>query len=150
MLYQLSEKGIDFIAGLEGFREHPYQDTGGLWTVGYGTRIASDKANDPVTRATARAWLERHANDDLTSLQHDLGGMWLQQCQVDAIASFVYNAGYGALETTGLKDRLAKRDPDIWSLWRNAYVHDNKGVQLIDLIRRRRVEAKLFIYGIYQ
>jgi GH24 family phage-related lysozyme (muramidase) len=34
-----SSKGIEFLAGVEGFVPHPYQDSSGIWTVGVGSVI---------------------------------------------------------------------------------------------------------------
>lgn len=40
-IYQISEKGIQLISNFEGLRLNAYQDSIGIWTIGFGTTIFS-------------------------------------------------------------------------------------------------------------
>ena len=63
---KISEKGLELIKKFEGCRLQAYQDSVGVWTIGYGTTNA-DKAITgtsicqglKISQATADEWLRR-------------------------------------------------------------------------------------------
>ena len=55
---EISEKGLELIKKFEGCRLQAYQDSVGVWTIGYGTTNA-DKAITGTTRACGSARLPR-------------------------------------------------------------------------------------------
>lgn len=128
----------------EGFRAEAYRDTGGVWTIGYGTTHVEGKpvnAGMTCTQAQAELWL--HA--DLAATQTFLNQLrlTLTQNQFDALVSFVYNIGQGAflkcqmlsLIRGGKLSESAKQF-DRWNL-------DN-GRVIPGLVARRRRERCLF------
>ena len=51
-----SAHGVEFIAAYEGFVNHPYRDSGGVWTIGYGHTgpgVAVDGHDQPRARPRA-------------------------------------------------------------------------------------------------
>lgn len=67
----------------EGFRPRPYQDTKGVWTIGYG-QTGPDVGPDspPVTKAQALVRLERH----LREAAEDAYELWCEKGGQDRVA----------------------------------------------------------------
>lgn len=138
----LSEHGAQLIASFEGFRPQPYQDSVGVWTIGYGHTHGVGPNSRPVTKAEALALLQADAADAATAVR-DLVDVHLTQNQLDALISFTFNLGAGALAESTLLKRLNKGD------YRGARREFGKwvlagGVRLQGLVRRRHAEAALF------
>ena len=83
----------------EGFRNYPYQDSAGVWTIGIGsTRDAAGNpitaATPPVTEAQALQLLERDMRAALATVEHDVA-VPLTEGEEAALVDFVYNEGAG-------------------------------------------------------
>lgn len=97
---------VALIAGFEGFRAAPYQDSGGVWTIGYGFTYLTDGSR--VTHATPE--MTRDAADErLSGLVARTLGMVramvhvsITDSQAAALCSFAYNEGTGALRSSTL------------------------------------------------
>lgn len=101
-LMKMSPEGLEITKYCEGMYLKSYQDTRGVWTLGYG-RIRHDDntpvgANETCTQEQAEAWL-------LTDLERE--GMhyvraWvkhpLTQREFDALTDFCFNRGAGRLK----------------------------------------------------
>lgn len=90
---QISQNGLKLLKDFEGFCAAPYQDQGGLWTIGYGVRI-SDPSIYPngITQQQAEALLQQH----LGPVEYEINSVVLvvlNQNQFDALCCFVYNIG---------------------------------------------------------
>jgi lysozyme len=59
--FDISGYGYSIIRESEGFRNQAYKDTGGVWTIGYGTIKYSNgvtvKQGDTCTQGQANLWL---------------------------------------------------------------------------------------------
>lgn len=87
---ELSAEGLALIKQNEGLRLKAYQDTGGVWTIGYG-HTKGVRANDVITEADADTFLRmdvQYAVDVVNS--HALP---CTQGQFDALVDFVFNVG---------------------------------------------------------
>ena len=100
---QLSARGAHFIGRFEGWRDKPYNDPTGNATIGFGHLIhmgpvtAHDKAEwGTITMQRGIQLLQHDAGVAITAIGHYIARP-LSQCQVDALASFAYNCGGGAL-----------------------------------------------------
>lgn len=139
---RISEQGLDFIKSFEGLRLKSYQDSIGVWTIGWG-HTKGVKRGQVITRADA----ERFIRDDLAPIERhltaDLGEDGVLQCQFDALCSFCFNLGIGAyMHSTLRKYVKAGRDADAdreFGRWVRA-----GGRVLPGLVRRRRAEAELY------
>jgi lysozyme len=113
------------IASWEGCRLTAYQDSGGVWTIGFG-HTAGVEPGDTCTPEQAAQWLAVDATPLLALVADEplVSGA--------AHVSFGYNCGRGALELviTG-KATLAH------------FVHDAHGNVLDGLVRRRAAEQAL-------
>jgi lysozyme len=141
---QISEAGLALIKGQEGFRSHPYQDIGGVWTRGYGETSGIGPDSPAITQQEGEAHLKLLVDTQYGSAVNALR-LPLSQHQFDACCDFVYNLGTGVLEegsTFGSYLRAMS-----WSMAANSmllYDHDN-GVVIPDLQHRRELDRALFL-----
>jgi len=141
---RLSGRGTDLIKSFEGFRGRPYRDAVGVWTIGYGSTKGVHATTPPTTKDRAARRLRREVDREYGQAVNHLG-VPLNQNQYDALCSFVYNLGPGAIApTTGIGKALRRRDyhaaADEMLRWDKA-----GGRALPGLTRRRRAERKLFL-----
>ena len=99
---------VTFLKDKEGYKDNAYQDSAGVWTIGYG-RTGGVKSGDKTDRATEDQWLDGRAAEELAAVkafgkQH--GYEW-NDGQLNALASFRYNGGQGMIDN--LTD-FGKRD----------------------------------------
>lgn len=148
-MMRTSQSGINMIKSHEGLRLRAYQCPAGVWTIGYGSTYAVTQGLE-ISEADAEGRLRRdlrtaeRAADRLVQVD-------LSQGQFDALVSFTFNLGAGALESSTLLRKLNAGDYEgaqaEFPRWRNARVN---GVltPLPGLVRRRADEAALFASGI--
>ena len=144
---KISQKGIDLIKELEGCYLKAYQDSGGVWTIGWGITNADKsvtgttiKAGLKITQATADKWLLESLEKIYIPkvMKYDAKYHWNQN-QFDAMVSFCYNIG----NIDQLTDKGA-RSIDTIARKILLYVKDN-GKVLKGLQRRRQAEHDLFV-----
>ncbi|MGX1904016.1 lysozyme [Enterobacter asburiae] len=144
---QTSEKGIALIKEFEGCKLTAYQDSVGVWTIGYGWTQPVDgkpiRAGMTIKQETA----ERLLKTGLVSYESDVSRLvkvGLSQGQFDALVSFTYNLGARSLSTSTLLLKLNAGDyagaADEFLRWNKA-----GGKVLNGLTRRREAERALFL-----
>ena len=144
---QTSDKGIALIKQFEGCKLTAYQDSVGVWTIGYGWTKPVDgkpiRAGMTIKQETA----ERLLNTGLVSYENDVSRLVkvdLTQGQFDALVSFTYNLGARSLSTSTLLRKLNAGDyagaADEFLRWNKA-----GGKVLNGLTRRREAERALFL-----
>ena len=148
--HSISQKGINLIKEFEGCILKAYQDSVGVWTIGYGTTSADKSITGTtiyegltITQETADSWLSLSVNnkygknvDSFDSIYH-----WNQN-EFDALCSFAYNIGsINGLVNNG--NRAKSEIPDKMLLYVNA-----GGQKLDGLVRRRKAEVDLYKNGI--
>ena len=93
-----SSDGLNIIEQFEGLRLKAYQDSVGVWTIGYGhtENVASGQI---ITQSQAEDFLQHDVTwaEDAANLY--LGHAGLHQHQFDALVSLVFNVGAGAIFT---------------------------------------------------
>jgi lysozyme len=143
----VSPEATSLIAGFEGFRSAPYRDSGGVWTIGYGsTRDLTGSpvtgGTQPVTEATARILLARDALSAWEAVSADVKSP-LGPDEKAALTSFVYNVGVGAFLASTLLRLLNAGDyagaEAQFALWDRA-----GGKEVHGLLTRRLKEAAVF------
>lgn len=87
----ISEEGLNLIKQKEGFRGDAYQDSVGVWTIGYG-HTKGVKPGDKITEPQADALLRREVKE-YEGYVHQKINVPLTQGQFDALTSFTYNLG---------------------------------------------------------
>jgi len=145
---KISEKGLQLIKDLEGFRGAPYLDGGGVPTIGYGAthyldnkrvtlddKFISEKDADLLLRRMVPVY-EREVQN--------LVKVPLNQNQYDAVVSFVYNIGGDQfLKSTFLK-KLNSEDYSGAANEFPKWKFDN-GIVIQGLVNRRKIEQDLFL-----
>lgn len=146
--WDISKTGFDMIKYFEGIKLTAYLDTGGVWTIGYGTIKYPDgtrvKKGDVITKEQAEAYM---VNDTkwVDACLDKLIKVKVNQNQFDALASFVYNIGESqfskstmlALLNQGASKAKVAEQFDRW-------VYDN-GKRIQGLANRRAKEKSLFL-----
>lgn len=149
-----SPDGLAFIAREEGEVDHAYYDVAHVLTIGVGHVItAADRA--------ARGWGEgtvithQQAMDLLAGdVAHAEGAVnayvavAMTQHQFDALVSFTFNVGAGALEKSGLLQKLNAGDVARAAAEFPDWCHAVKGGQLVKdlgLYNRRMAEQHMFL-----
>ncbi|EUL62006.1 MULTISPECIES: lysozyme [Enterobacteriaceae] len=144
---QTSEKGIALIKEFEGCKLTAYQDSVGVWTIGYGWTQPVDgkpiRAGMTIKQETA----ERLLKTGLVSYESDVSRLvkvGVTQGQFDALVSFTYNLGARSLSTSTLLRKLNAGD---YAGAADEFMHWNKagGKVLNGLTRRREAERALFL-----
>lgn len=155
--FKTSAAGVDLIKYFEGFSEYPYWDYK-QWTVGYGTLCPDDMLEEYKERGITVEEAEALLQEELAGFESTLNkfidkyGLKWSQAQFDAMVSFTYNCGGNW--TTGASSQLftqyvvaGKTGNDFLfaiAQWSNAGGSLNLG-----LVKRRLIEANLYLNGIY-
>lgn len=139
----ISQNGVDLIKRFEGCRLKAYRCPAGVLTIGYG-HTGSDVSNGmEISQEKAENMLKMdlvvHCNN-VTKLVK----VPLNQNQFDALVSFEYNVGYGALSTSTLLRLLNQGKYTEASKQFERWVYAG-GKPLEGLKRRRKAEKELFI-----
>ena len=144
---QTSDKGIALIKEFEGCKLTAYQDSVGVWTLGFGWTQPVDgkpiRAGMTIKQETA----ERLLKTGMVSYESDVSRLvkvGLTQGQFDALVSFTYNLGARSLSTSTL---LRKHNAGDYAGAADEFLHWNKagGNVLNGLTRRREAERALFL-----
>lgn len=137
------------IAQFEGLRLRAYQDTGNIWTIGYGTTINPEtglpiKKGDVITKEKALSWLRLNTAALETQIKK-LVKVRINANQLTALTSLAYNIGIGAFSKSTLL-RLVNNRADK-NLISAQFIRWNKvkGQEVPGLTRRRQLEAELFL-----
>lgn len=137
----ISQNCVDLVKEFEGCRLDAYLDIVGVPTIGYG-HIEGVKLGDEISQQEADLMLIHDLQekaDDVSKLIH----YEVTQDQFDALVSFAYNLGVGALAGSTLLKIINAGSPgaaaDQFLRWDHA-----GGVEVAGLTRRREAEKALY------
>lgn len=126
-----------------------YDDGEGTWTIGWGTIYNYDENRpvedgDTITQEQADRYLRIEANQNLQDVNNAVK-VPINRNQLIALASFVYNEGIGAFQSSTMLNLLNSgaskiQVADQFDRWIYANGHVNNG-----LVNRRAAEKKLFL-----
>lgn len=144
---KISKVGIDLIKSFEGCSLNAYKCPAGVWTIGWGTTepINGVKPHEGmvITQQQADELLIKNLKTYEDAVNKYVTYP-INQNQYDALVSFTYNCGCGALKTSTLLKRLnvglIQEAADQFDLW-----NKGGGKVLSGLVRRRAAEKKLFL-----
>ena len=144
---QTSDKGIALIKQFEGCKLTAYQDSVGVWTIGYGWTQPVDGKPIRSGMAIKQETAERLLKTGLVSYESDVSRLvkvGMTQGQFDALVSFTYNLGARSLSTSTLLRKLNAGD---YAGAAGEFLRWNKagGKVLNGLTRRREAERALFL-----
>jgi GH24 family phage-related lysozyme (muramidase) len=152
---RMSAAGLEFLARHEGFSGSLYNDPAGHCTIGFGHLVHRGPINgsEPaefkrkITRERGLELLREDADEAAAAVRKHVS-VDLKPHQRDALISFTYNVGGGALQSSTLVKLLNAGDYDAvpkqlmrWTL--------ADGKRLPGLVRRREAEGRLFSRGDY-
>lgn len=144
----VSQDCIDLVKMFEGFSSKPYLCPAKVPTIGFGATIYP---NGQRVRLTDKNITEKEAEEilahELKEAAKRVDALTIDtvtQHQFDALVSFAYNVGSGALKTSTLLKRVNTNPNDKniraqFMRWVNA-----NGKQLEGLVNRRKAEADLY------
>jgi lysozyme len=149
---EVSQDGVDFIKGFEGFESKPYLCPAGYPTIGFGTILYPDGvrvrlSDKECTLEEAEKWLRF----EISSKSKQVDAMTIDsinQNQFDALVSFAYNFGATALKNSTLLS-LVNQNPNDRNIalefkkW-NKIRKNGKLVPSPGLTRRRKEETEMY------
>jgi len=138
----ITKKGLKLIKRFEGFSATPYFCSAGHLTVGYGHLIRKGEIFKIISVQDAEILLRKDVETAEKAVLN-LIDVPLTDGQFDALVSFTYNLGYGALKSSTLRKKVNAEDHSAVPAQLNRWVHAN-GRKLLGLIRRREAEAELY------
>lgn len=147
----VSEALLKMIENWEGFVDHPYQDSGGVWTIGYGHTFTPPWTGpNPMSEAEGETLLKQDIVPRVSTVTNKFPGMSFKQNQMDALVSFVYNAGGGNLDNSNLtRDIKANASAETLKVDFESICHDSQGHLLTGLVHRRDAEWAMYVNGTY-
>lgn len=134
------ELGQELIKHFEGCRLESYLCPASIWTIGYGHTGPDVVEGLHITQAVAnqmlRDDLDRFEKAVITNID-----VALDQCEFDALVSFSYNCGAGALAESTLRRRLNRGEskPTVFAEELPRWTSGG----MAGLVRRREAEVKL-------
>lgn len=145
----ISINGLNLITTYEGFSPKPYLDVVKVPSIGYGTTKYKNgnsvKITDqPITKENALDELKFHVEEMCIPFIKKYVTVDLNQNQIDALCSFIYNVGSGNFIKSTLLKKINQKDftgaAEEFLKWNKA------GGKVYDgLTKRRNSEKTLFL-----
>lgn len=139
---KLAQPGLDLIKRSEELRLKAYLDTGGVPTIGWG-HTRGVRMGDTCTEGQAETYLREDTAEAVGAVNR-LVKVPLTQNQFDALVSFTFNVGEGAMASSTLLRKLNAGDYRGAADQLERWVFDN-GRKLGGLVTRRAAERELFL-----
>ena|SRR5689334_16300045 len=133
--------GLALVREHEGLRLKAYQDSAGVWTIGYG-HTRGVRPGDSISAARAEQFLDA----DLAEAERAVARLVkvpLTDDQFSALVSFVFNTGEGAFARSTLLRKLNEGGYGLVPACLKSWIFDN-GRVLPGLVKRRAAEAALW------
>lgn len=147
MITNISDNGVKLLQQFEGCELVAYQDSIGVWTIGYGNTQyengTSVKRGDKITLARAKQLFVSIGNRFSSGVRKRVKAD-VNQNQFDALVSITYNIGFGNLDKSTLLKKVNANPFD--DTIKAEFMKWNKagGKVLKGLTTRRQKEANLY------
>ncbi len=144
----LTDEGLALIKRFEGFASEIYICPGGWPTIGYGHVVRDGEQvrfADGIDEATAKELLRRDVESAERAVPR-LIRVPLEDGQFDALSSFAFNLGAGALQRSTLRRKVNREEHDAVPVEFRRWVWAG-GRKLKGLVRRREAEAEFYAGG---
>ena len=139
----ITQEGLDLIKHFEGFSPTVYTCPAGYATIGYGHLITKHESFKTIKEDDAQELLRIDAEAAERAVLRYID-VPLTDGQFDALVSFTFNLGSGALQRSTLRRKLNRQEyasvAGEFGRWVWAGGHRLKGV-----VRRRRAERAVFL-----
>jgi lysozyme len=140
-MMKLSKAGADLIKKYEGCRLTAYLCPANVWTIGWG-HTGNVKKGQVITQAQADALFDKDIQRFVDGVNQAVK-VEVTQNQFDALVSFAYNCGVGALQKSKLLEYVNKKQFNKASAEFNKW-NKGGGKVLQGLVKRRNDEQALF------
>lgn len=138
----ITEEGLALIKHFEGFRPKAYLDSAGLPTIGFGHLLKAGESYSMIDIAQATELLKMDIRSAEASVLR-LISVPLQDNEFDALVSFTFNCGGGALQRSTLRKKVNREEhhevPHEFMKWCRAGGMVIRGIAL-----RRSAEARMY------
>jgi lysozyme len=145
----ISDVGLQLIKAFEGKHNNGYLCPAKVWTIGYGHTGTTFGSPTPQGQIITDAQIDELLKQDMKRFEDAVLNtvkVPLTQNQFDALISFTFNVGAGALASSTLLKLLNQGKyvevPAQFLRW-----NKGGGKVLAGLVRRRQSEAHLFVTG---
>lgn len=138
-----SEQGIYDMLQYESFRAEAYQDSGGIWTIGYG-HTKNVKPGDVVTKEQAIELFKQDLQVAENSVNKNVK-VPISQNMFDTLVDFAFNVGTGAFESSTLLKKLNAGDYQGAANEFKNWIYDNKKQIQKGLVTRNEKRAQKFL-----
>lgn len=138
----ITQDGIDLIKRFEGFSSTVYICPAGYPTIGYGHLVRSGESYTEISETEAEELLRKDVESAERAVLR-LVNVPLTDGQFDALVSFTFNLGSGALQRSTLRRKVNRQAhsevPEQLMRWVWA-----RGKRLKGLVKRRESESTLY------
>ena len=142
---KISAAGIELLKQFEGCRLTAYQDSVGVWTIGFGTTTGV-KEGQTISQVKAEEYLRFDLAIFEKAVTESLK-VPVNQNQFDALVSFTYNVGVSAFRSSTLLNLInEKTDKKVVAAEFSKWVKAGNQT-LPGLVSRRKAESELFLKG---
>ena len=142
MSMKTSQAGIDLIKSFEGLYLNAYEDVVGIWTIGYG-HTGDVQSGETISEEEAEMLLAGDLEESEEAVERYVT-VDLEQHEFDALVSFTFNCGAGALKSSTLLKLLNNGNRQgaaaQFLRWDKA-----GGKRVAGLTRRRKAEMEMFL-----
>ena len=139
----INQAGRKLIENFEGLRLHAYEDSGGVWTIGYGHTGPDVHPGLSIMQARAEELLEndlKAAENGVSEALH----VTVNPNQFAAMVSLAYNIGLGAFRGSSVLRLVNQKNwldaAAAFLKWDDAGYPEQAGLD-----RRRKAECELFL-----
>ena len=140
--YDYSSTGLALTRSFEGLRLAAYQDSAGIWTIGYGHTGPEVHHGQCISETEAETLLRSDLASAVQAVRIAVQ-VDLAQHQFDALVDFCFNTGRGSFAGSSLLRYVNQGNFDSAAMQFGLWVHAG-GKVLEGLVRRRAAEAALF------
>lgn len=144
----VTDKLVEFIKSYEGYSNKVYKCSAGVSTIGYGTTRKECVSKGTCTKEEATQWLKEDIEVVAKAIKDK--NISLKQHEFDALVSFAYNCGTGALfgSTLWKNVKAGVRTESLIKSYFQAWCYGG-GKKLPGLYNRRTKEGNMFLYADY-
>ncbi len=140
----ITQRGLDFIKQFEAFSEYSYICPAGKKTIGYGHVVLdSEQIDEPLSEEDGTLILAKDVGKAERAVLRNIS-VPLSDNQFDALVSFTFNCGAGALQRSTLRMLVNRQEyedaAEEFPKWCRA-----NGKIIHGLLRRRLDEREMFI-----
>ena len=146
-----SQELFKFLKGYEGFMAEPYQDSGGVWTIGYGVTQSHPEHYNSLLPSCTEEQASKVLGEIILLYSQGVydymvnnGKTNIKLQELDAFTSLAYNCGVYGATSSPMMTAYINGNTVTQDMWNSYYISDASGTVLEGLINRRNSEYNIF------